>query len=294
MEQSNKTILFQEKQIRRVWHDEQWFFSIIDVIEVLTSSVAPSKYWTKLKKQLDAESGNEFSTNRRKLKIQGIDGKMYPADCANTEGIFRIIMAIPSPKAEPFKLWLAKVGQEHLEETENPELAYDRMRALYKAKGYSDEWVKSRIQTIETRKQLTDEWKNRGVKEGQEYAILTSEIAKATFGLTPSEHKALKNLEKQNLRDHMTPLELIFTALGEEITRNIAVADDAQGFGENRDSALQGGKLAGDARERVEKDKRVKVVSAQNFLNQIEDAEKQNLLPENEPKEEQAQGNLFL
>ena len=264
-------------------------FSVIDVMAALTDSPNPNVYWSALKKR-----EKDLFTFCKKVKLLGQDGKSYPSDCANTDGVLRIVMSVPSPRAEPLKLWLAQVGRERLEETENPELAYDRMRALYKAKGYSDEWVKSRIQTIETRKQLTDEWKNRGVKEGQEYAILTSEIAKATFGLTPSEHKALKNLEKQNLRDHMTPLELIFTALGEEITRNIAVADDAQGFGENRDSALQGGKLAGDARERVEKDKRVKVVSAQNFLNQIEDAEKQNLLPENEPKEEQAQGNLFL
>ena len=282
-------IPFENKAIRKIWYNDEWYFSVIDVMAALTDSPNPNVYWSALKKR-----EKDLFTFCKKVKLLGQDGKSYPSDCANTDGILRIVMSVPSPRAEPLKLWLAQVGRERLEETENPELAYDRMRALYKAKGYTDEWVKSRIQTIETRKQLTDEWKNRGVKEGQEYAILTSEIAKATFGLTPSEHKTLKNLEKQNLRDHMTPLELIFTALGEEITRNIAVADDAQGFGENRDSALQGGKLAGDARERVEKDKRVKVVSAQNFLNQIEDAEKQNLLPENEQKEERAQGNLFL
>ena len=193
-------------------------------------------------------------------------------------------MSVPSPKAEPLKLWLAQVGRERIEETENPELGMERIRELYRAKGYADEWIERRMQSIETRKQLTEEWKNRGVKEGQEYAILTAEIAKATFGLTPSEHGKLKGLEKQNLRDHMTPLELIFTALGEEVTRSIAVAEDAKGFEENRDAALQGGKLAGDARERVERDQRVKVVSSQNYLNQIEQAEKSNLLPEENKK----------
>ncbi|MBL7814176.1 MAG: Bro-N domain-containing protein [Saprospiraceae bacterium] len=281
MEQDNKIILFQEKQVRRVWHNAQWYFSIIDVVGILTENERASKYWNDIKRKLTQEGAwLELSEKIGKFKFLAADGKMRSTECANRQTLLRIIMSVPSPKAEPFKLWLAQIGEEHIQEIENPELGMERIRALYKAKGYADEWIERRMQSIETRKQLTEEWKNRGVKEGQEYAILTAEIAKATFGLTPSEHSRLKGLEKQNLRDHMTPLELIFTALGEEVTRSIAVAEDAQGFEENRDAALQGGKLAGDARERVERDRRVKVVSAQNFLNQIERAEKQNGLPE--------------
>ncbi len=280
MEQDNKIILFQEKQVRRVWHNEQWFFSIIDVVGILSESTDPQRYWSVLKSRLKKQEGLDVTTICSKLKMAGLDGKNYPTDCANTEGVLRLIMSVPSPNAEPFKLWMAKVGQERIEEIENPELGMERIRVLYKAKGYTDEWIERRMQSIETRKQLTEEWKNRGVKEGQEYAILTAEIAKATFGLTPSEHGKLKGLEKQNLRDHMTPLELIFTALGEEVTRSIAVAEDAKGFLENQEAAVQGGKLAGDARERVERDQRVKVVSSQNYLNQIEQAEKQSLLAE--------------
>ncbi len=280
MEQDSKIILFQEKQVRRVWHNGQWFFAIVDVIEVLTNSPRPRKYWNALKTKLLAEGLNELSPNMGQLKVESSDGKKYTTDCANTEGVLRLMMSVPSPNAEPFKLWMAKVGYERIEEIENPELGMERIRILYKAKGYSDEWIERRMQSIETRKQLTEEWKNRGVKEGQEYAILTAEIAKATFGLTPSEHGKLKGLEKQNLRDHMTPLELIFTALGEEVTRSIAVAEDAKGFLDNQNAAVQGGKLAGDARERVERDQRVKVVSSQNYLNQIENAEKQSLLGE--------------
>jgi DNA-damage-inducible protein D len=268
MEQNSKIVLFQETKIRRLWHDEQWYFSIVDVIEVLTGSVAPSKYWTKLRKHLTDEGAIEFSTNRRKLKMVGIDGKLYPTDVANSETLLRLIMSVPSPKAEPFKLWLAQVGQERIEEIENPELGIERIRDLYKAKGYTSEWIETRLKSIDLRKQLTDEWKNRGVTEGVEYSILTAEIAKATFGLTPSEHKDLKGLERQNLRDHMTNLELIFTMLGEEATRQFTVLDDAQGFNENFDTAQRGGKVAGDARIRAE-NSGLKVVTDTNFLNQI-------------------------
>ena len=280
MEQDSKIILFQEKQVRRVWHNEQWFFSIIDVVGILSESTDPQRYWSVLKSRLKKQEGFDVTTICSKLKMPGHDGKNYPTDCANTEGVLRLIMSVPSPNAEPFKLWMAKVGQERIEEIENPEIGMERIRELYKAKGYTTEWIERRMQSIETRKQLTEEWKNRGVKEGQEYAILTAEIAKATFGLTPSEHGKFKGLEKQNLRDHMTPLELIFTALGEEVTRSIAVAENANGFIANQEAAVQGGKLAGDARERVERDKRVKVVSSENYLNQIEEAENQALLPE--------------
>jgi DNA-damage-inducible protein D len=180
--------------------------------------------WSDLKRKLQQESGNnELYDKIVKLKFLAPDGRMRPTDCANTEGVLRIMMSVPSPRAEPFKLWLARVGKEQMEEMDNPELGIERIKALYKAKGYTDEWIETRLKTIDIRKQLTDEWKTRGVNEGQEYSILTAEIARATFGLTPSEHKDLKKLERQNLRDHMTNLELIFTMLGEETTRRIAV-----------------------------------------------------------------------
>ncbi|MBL7816516.1 MAG: Bro-N domain-containing protein [Saprospiraceae bacterium] len=260
--ENQKIILFQEKKVRREWHNDQWHFSVVDVIEVLTDSTAPSKYWNALKRREP-----QVSTICRKLKMKGADGKNYPTEVANTEGLLRIIMSVPSPKAEPFKLWLAQVGREHIEEIENPELGFERLRQIYKAKGYSDDWIALRGKSIEIRKELTDEWKKRGISENKEYSILTSEIAKATFGLTPSEHSKLKNLEKQNLRDHMTNLELIFSALGEESTRLIAEKDDAQGFEQNREAAIDGGSLAGKYRRELEERTGQKVVSAENFLN---------------------------
>lgn len=254
-------IPFEGKPIRKIWHNEAWYFSVVDIIEVLTESPKPSNYWNMLKKRED-----QLSTICVKLKMKGLDGKNYPSDCANTEGVLRIVMSVPSPKAEPLKLWLAQVGKERIEETENPELSFERMSEIYKAKGRSEAWIKERFQSIEARKRLTDEWKMRGVKEGHEYSILTATIAKGTFGLTPSEHSELKGLEKQNLRDHMTPLELIFTSLSEEITRQVAIKDDAQGFNQNHEAAAYGGTIAAVARERLEKDKGIKVVSTENFL----------------------------
>jgi DNA-damage-inducible protein D len=273
MEQ-NKVVLFQEKNIRRVWYEEQWFFSIIDVVGVLSESVDPQRYWSVLKSRLKKQEGFDVTTICSKLKMRGLDGKNYPTDCSNTEGLLRLIMSIPSPKAEPFKLWLAQVGQERIEEIENPELAIERIKELYRAKGYPDEWIETRLKSISIRKQLTDEWKNRGVKEGHEYSILTAEIAKATFGLTPTEHKNLKGLEKQNLRDHMTNLELIFTMLGEEVTRSYAVEDNAQGFNENQETAQKGGLAAGEALKRLEQVTRKPVVSDANFLKGYVDDEK--------------------
>ncbi len=275
MEQNNKIVLFQEKQIRRVWHEEQWFFSVIDVIAVLTESVEPRNYWATLKKREP-----QLLTVCQQLKMTATDGRQRLTDCTNTEGMLRIIMSIPSPKAEPFKLWLAQVGRDRMEEIENPELGIERIRELYKAKGYTAEWIDTRLKSIDIRKQLTDEWKGRGVKEGQEYSILTAEIAKATFGLTPNEHKNLKGLEAQNLRDHMTNLELIFTMLGEESTRQIAVQEDAKGFEENREVAQKGGTAAGVARKSYEKNRNVKVVSNENFLKQIEESQNKGELPE--------------
>jgi DNA-damage-inducible protein D len=276
---NSKIILFQEKSIRRQLVDDIWFFNLVDVIETLTDSPEPRKYWSRLKKKMTNTEGiSEMSPIWRQLKFEGSDGKNYQMDAANTEGLLRIIMSVSSPKAEPFKLWLAQVGREHIEEIENPELAIDRARELYKAKGYSDEWIATRLKSIEIRQQLTDEWQNRGVKENQEYAILTAEISKATFGLTPSEYKEVKNLKRENLRDHMTNLELIFTMLGEEVTRDLAVQDDAQGFNDNFDAATRGGTAAGDARKRVELTRGKPVVSAQNFLHLNE---KTDELPEN-------------
>ena len=265
MEEQN-LIPFEGKDVRKVFFNGEWYFSIIDVISVLTESANAQSYWGQLKKREP-----QLLTICQKLKLLGKDGKERPSDCANTEGVFRIMMSVPSPKAEPFKLWLAQVGKEHIEEIENPELGFDRLKSLYEAKGYTKEWIERRMQTIEVRKQLTDEWKNRGVKEGQDYAILTAEIAKATFGLTPSEHGKLKGLERQNLRDHMTPLELIFTALGEEATRINTVNDDAQGFQENHEAAQRGGNAAGDARRSFEKRQNQKVVSSDNYLKQLDE-----------------------
>ena len=280
MEQNNKIILFQEKTIRRIWDKEAWQFAVVDVIAVLTDSTNPAVYWRVMKKRLLSEGANESVSNCNTFKFAAADGKMRNVDCADTQTMLRLIMSIPSPKAEPFKQWLAQVGQERIEEIENPEIGIERIREIYKAKGYSTEWIESRIKSIGIRKELTEEWKQRGVKEGREYSILTAEIAKATFGITPSEHKTLKGLEKENLRDHMTNLELIFTMLGEEVTRKLSIQVDAQGFNENHDTAIQGGQMAGKARRNIEEDGRVKVVSSENYLKQIEEAQKTNLLTE--------------
>lgn len=275
-----KLIVFEQKTIRRQEYKGEIYFSIVDIIEVLTGSSNPRDYWKKLKKR-----ENQLGTNCPQLKLMAADGKFYKTDCANTEGVFRIIQSVPSPNAEPFKLWLASLGKQAIDEAENPELSYERMVELYRAKGYTDEWIKERMQSITTRKALTEEWKNRGVKEGHEYSILTATIAKGTFGLTPSEHGKLKGLEKQNLRDHMTPLELIFTSLGEEITRSETVEADAQGFHENHEIAVKGGELAGKARKLVEDARGRKVVSTENFLNLNTDSSKPKELPtENDTK----------
>jgi DNA-damage-inducible protein D len=255
-------IQFQENTVRRVEHEGEWYFSIVDIIGILLPESPNHKtYWYVLKKREP-----QLLTVCKKLKLKGEDGKNYPSDCANTEGVFRIIMSVPSPKAEPFKLWLAQVGKQALDEAENPEILTAKQAEIYRAKGYPDEWITSRIKSIEIRQELTDEWKKRGVTEGSEYATLTAEIAKATFGLTPSEHSNLKGLERQNLRDHMTNLELIFTMLGEESTRSVAVSEDAQGFNENHDAARKGGDIAGNARRYYEKKTGNKVVTTTNFL----------------------------
>ncbi len=219
-----------------------------------------------MKIRVKNEDGAQLSTNCRQLKLESTDGKSYNTDCANTEGLFRIIQSIPSPKAEPFKRWLAKVGYERVQEIEDPELASDRIREIYKAKGYRDAWIEKRMRGIQVRSELTEEWKNRDVGGTQEYAILTAEISKATFGMTLTEYKNMKSLKRENLRDHMTDLELIFTMLGEASTTEITRYKDAQGFSENKVAARAGGKVAGNARKELEKKSGKKVSMAQNYL----------------------------
>ena len=224
--------LFQDKKIRARWDEssQKWYFSIIDVIEVLSESTNPRRYWSDLKRKLTNEDFDQLYEIIVQLKLESTDGKHYKTDCADTKGLLRIIQSIPSPKAEPFKRWLAQVGTERLEEIEDPELASKRAKEIYKAKCYPEDWIEKRMRSIAIREELTDEWKGRGIKEQIEYAILTAEISKATFGLTPSQYKRVKGLKRENLRDHMTDLELIFSMLGEASTTEIARNTDSQGF----------------------------------------------------------------
>jgi hypothetical protein len=259
-------IVFNDQQIRRVIHNDEWFYSIIDIVAVLTGSNLPKRYWSDLKLKLSNEEGSQPYDFIVRLKLVASDGRLRPTDCANAEGIFRIIQSIPSPKAEPFKRWLAQVGYERVKEIEDPELASQRARAIYKAKGYSDTWIEKRMRGIQIRDELTDEWKNRGVRESRDFGILTAEICKATFGVTPTNYKKLKALNKENLRDHMTDLELIFTMLGEASTTAIARTQDAQGFIQNKDAAKRGGTIAGNARKDLELETGEKVVTGENYL----------------------------
>ena len=260
--------IFEEKQVRRAWDstEEKWVFAIVDVIAILTDSPNPQVYWRVMKKRL-MDEGNETVTNCNGLKMTAADGKQRMTDVADTEQLLRLIQSVPSPKAEPFKRWLAKVGYERLEEIENPELAARRMRAIYEQKGYSEQWIEKRLRGIAVRDELTDEWSKRGVKEGREFAILTAEISKATFGLTPAQYKEFKALSnpKENLRDHMTDLELIFTMLGEASTTEIAKKRDAQGVSQNQQAAKAGGTIAGDARKALEEKSGSKISSPENY-----------------------------
>ena len=264
--ETTKIAVFRGKQVRKTIHKNEWWFSITDVIEALTGNERPRKYWNDLKKKLIKEGYSEVSEKIGQLKLQAQDGKNYLTDCASTETLFRIIQTIPSPKAEPFKRWLARVGYERIQEIEDPELATKRTRALYKAKGYSDDWIEKRMRGIAIREELTDEWKKRGVKDEPEYAILTAEISKAAFGLTPSQYKRLKRLKRENLRDHFNDLELIFSMLGEAATTEITRTIDAQGFPEAKDAAQQGGEVAGKARKDLEAKTGRRVVSRANCL----------------------------
>ena len=274
-----KIIVFGAKQIRRMFMDGEWFFSVVDVIAALTDSDAPSKYWTAMKRREEKTTGFQFSTICRQLKLTSADGKSYKTDAVNTEAAFRIIQSIPSPKAEPFKRWLAQIGYERVQEIENPELAQQRMRQLFKDKGYPDDWVEKRVRGIAVRDELTGEWQKRGIADQKDFAILTSEISKAAFGVTPSDYKKLKGLKRENLRDHMTDLELIFTMLGEAATTEIARNKDAQGFKSNQLAARDGGTVAGDARRQLEAKSGRKVITRDNYLT---DKPKPKLPPKSE------------
>ena len=263
---NTKIAIFKGKKVRKTIYNNEWWFSVVDVCGALTDSIDSGAYWRKLKQRLK-EEGSQVVTNCHGLKLLANDGKKYATDCANTEGIFRIIQSIPSPKAEPFKRWLARVGYERVKEIEDPELAMKKIRAIYKAKGYSDDWIEKRMRGIAIREELTDEWQKRGVKEQKDYAILTAEISKATFGITPSEYKKIKKLNRENLRDHMNDLELIFSMLGERATTEITKTDDSQGFDKLQSDAQEGGKIAGNARKALEKKTGKKVVSDENYLN---------------------------
>ena len=261
---TTKTAIFKGKKVRKTIHNNEWWFSILDIIAVLTDSPQPKTYWAKMKNR-DKEISQPFPFWEQ-LKLTAEDSKMRETDCANTEGIFRIIQSIPSTKAEPFKRWLAKIGYERVQEIENPELATKRTRMLYKLKGYSESWIEKRMRGIAIREELTDEWQKRGVIQQKEYEILTAEISKATFGVTPSEYKKLKGLKRENLRDHMDDFELIFTMLGERVTTEISQQEKPDTFPKNKKVAKRGGDVAGVARKETEKEIGRSVVSKENYL----------------------------
>ena len=266
---NNEVALFEQKEIRRTWQDEKWYFSVVDVVSVLTDQPnydSARNYWRVMKNRLKKEGAIELVTNCNQLKMRSPkDGKTYKTDCADTEQLLRIIQSIPSPKAEPFKRWLAAIGAERIREIADPEIAAQRAQDLYRKKGYPDEWIALRARGIATRAELTDEWKKRGVESQSDYAILTADISRATFGMTPSEYKRLKGLKNETLRDHMTTLELLFTELGEAATTEIARNIDAQGMNENRDAAHRGGKIAGDARRNLEEQTGRRVSTSENY-----------------------------
>ena len=265
----NKIKVFENKNVRTVWNDEEedWYFSVVDIIEILTESDRPRKYWNDLKKKLSLE-GSQLSEEIGQLKLPASDGKNYATDVLSTKNILRLVQSIPSPKAEPFKQWLAQVGYERLQEIENPELAQERMKELYEKKGYPKDWIDKRLRGIAIRQNLTDEWKRLGITSDQDYAILTAEISKATFGMTPSEYKDFKGLTKksQNLRDHMDDLELIFTMLGERVTTEISQKENPETFSESKKIARRGGGVAGSARKQAEKELGRSISTPNNFL----------------------------
>ncbi len=266
MNKDKALVAFQDKKIRRIWYNNEWFYSVIDIVEVLTDSPTPRQYWGKVK---DREFiALELSPIWVQLKLPAVDGKLRFTDCVSTKNAFRLIQSIPSRKAEPFKQWLAQLAQERIEEIENPELAQDRVKEYYEFKGYPKDWIDKRLRGIAIRQELTDEWKDRGVTEETDFAILTNEISKATFGKTVQEYKEFKGLKKknQNLRDHMTDWELIFNMLGEKATTAITRTRDAKGFEENKQAARRGGRIALNARKELEHETGKSVISKDNFL----------------------------
>jgi len=260
----NQIAIFRGKTVRKTIYKKEWWFSILDVIKILTDSPQPKTYWAKMKDR-DKEMSQPFPFWEQ-LKMIAEDGKKRETDCANTEGIFRIIQSIPSLKAEPFKRWLARIGYERIQEIEDPELASKRAKTLYKLKGYPENWIEKRMRGIAIREELTDEWKNRGAENQKDYEILTAEISKATFGLIPSDYKKLKGLKRENLRDHMNDLELILTMLGERTTTEIHRTRESQGLPKLKDDARAGGKIAGTARKQIERKTGRSIISKENFL----------------------------
>ena len=269
--------LFEQKQIRSLWNEdvEKWYFSIVDVVQILTESTIPKRYWTDLKKKLSLE-GSQLYDNIVQLKMQSADGKFYKTDVADTEQLFRLIQSVPSKKAEPFKLWLAQIGRERIDEIEDPELGFDRLMETYLKKGYSKEWINQRLKSIEVRKELTDEWDNRGVQKGQEYAILTDEITKAWSGLSVKEYKNHKGLNKENLRDNMSNLELVLNMLAEATTTEISKEKKPKTFVENKKIAKQGGTIAGNTRKEIEAKTGKKIVNILNASDFLKDKKKLN------------------
>lgn len=267
----NALAVFEGKKIRKIWHNNEWWFSVVDIAGALTGTENPNRYWSDLKIKLNQE-GSQLYDFIVQLKLESSDGKKYETDCTNTEGAFRIIQSIPSPKAEPFKLWLAKTGYERIQEIENPEIAQNRAKGYYELKGYPKEWIDKRLRGIAIRQELTDEWKERGVKQENDYAILTNEISKATFGKTIQEYKQYKGLEKknQNLRDHMNDLELIFTMLGEKSTTEITKTRDDKEFPQLKSSAKRGGEIARHAKKELESETKKSVTTKENYLHLTE------------------------
>lgn len=265
---SDDVKIFEGSQIRSVWDNEkeEWYFSVVDVIGSLTESNNPRDYWYRVKKRMSEEERSELSTFCRQLKLKSTDGKSYKTDVADMQGIFRIIQSVPSPKAEPFKMWLAEVGKERIDEIIDPELTIDRALEGYARKGYSREWINQRLQAIQVRKELTDTWQDHGVKAGNEYAILTNEISKAWSGMTTREYKDFKGLKKENLRDNMSTTELILNMLAETATKDIAEATNPQGLEENKQVAQDGGSIAGDARKSIEARTGKPVITSKNAI----------------------------
>jgi len=278
MEDKNKLVVFQDKKIRRTWHENEWFFSIVDVVEALTDIPTPRQYWGNIK---DREfKALQLSPIWVQLKLIAADGKYYETDCANTKSLFRIIQSIPSPKAEPFKQWLAEVGYDRIKEIQDPELAQNRVKQYYEQKGYPKDWIEKRIRGIAIRQELTEEWKNREVTEEKDFAILTNEITKATFGKTVQEYKDYKKLQNQNLRDHMTDWELILTMVGEKATTDITIAKDSQGLEKCKESAQEGGEIAHNTRAQLEQKTGKSIVSKENFLNKFKEFTKDSTMTE--------------